>query len=74
MPVEHGLQRLVQAGKKPDRVESESVEFHKRVAAAYDRLAAAEPARFTRLEATGSREHIHHAVMDRLQPLLDALG
>jgi len=74
VPVEHGLQRLVQAGKKPDRVESESVEFHKRVAAAYDRLAAAEPARFTRLEATGSREHIHHAVMDRLQPLLDALG
>src|SRR5216684_4925393 len=74
VPVEHGLERLVLAGKKPDRVESESVEFHKRVAAAYDRLAAAEPARVTRLDATGSREHIHHAVMDRLQPLLDALG
>ena len=71
VPVESGLERLVLAGKKPDRVESESVEFHKRVAAAYDRLAAAEPSRFTRLDATGSKDHIHQAVMDRLQRLLD---
>jgi len=71
VPVESGLERLVLAGKKPDRVESESVEFHKRVAAAYDRLAAAEPNRFTRLDATGSKDHVHQAVMDRLQPLLD---
>jgi len=71
VPVESGLERLVLAGKKPDRVESESVEFHKRVAAAYDRLAAAEPNRFTRLDATGSKDHIHQAVMDRLQRLLD---
>jgi len=72
VPVESGLARLVLAGKKPDRVESESVEFHKRVAAAYERLAAAEPNRFARLDATGSKEHIHQAVMDRLQPLLEA--
>ncbi len=72
VPVESGLARLALAGKKPDRVESESVEFHKRVAAAYERLAAAEPNRFARLDATGSKEHIHQAVMDRLQPLLDA--
>jgi dTMP kinase len=74
VPVEHGLERLAQAGKKQDRVESESIEFHQRVAAAYERLAAAEPKRFARLDATGSREHIHIAVMERLQPLLDALG
>jgi thymidylate kinase len=43
------------------------------VAAAYERLAAAEPNRFTRLDATGSRDHIHIAVMARLQPLLDRL-
>ncbi len=72
VPVESGLARLALAGKKPDRVESESVEFHKRVAAAYERLAAAEPNRFVRLDATGSKEHIHQAVMDRLQPLLEA--
>ncbi len=71
VPVESGLERLMLAGKKPDRVESESVEFHKRVAAAYDRLAAAEPNRFTRLDASGSKDHIHQAVMDRLQPFLD---
>ena len=74
VPVEHGLERLVHAGKKPDRVESESVEFHLRVADAYDRLAAAEPKRFARLDATGSKEQVHLAVMERLQPLLDALG
>ncbi len=74
VPVESGLERLANAGKRPDRVESESVDFHRRVAAAYDRLAEAEPQRFTRLDATGSRERIHHAVMDRLQPLLDRVG
>lgn len=74
VPVEKGLERMVHAGKRPDRVESESVDFHKRVAAAYDRLAAAEPQRFALLDATGSREHVHHAVMDRLKPLLDSLA
>jgi len=73
VPVEKGLERLVDAGKKPDRVERESIEFHQRVAAAYDRLAAAEPDRFTRLDATGSRDHIHMEAMARLQPLLDRL-
>jgi dTMP kinase len=74
VPVEHGLERLVHAGKKPDRVESESVEFHHRVADAYDRLAATEPKRFARLDASGSKEQVHLAVMERLQPLLNALG
>jgi dTMP kinase len=73
VPVEKGLERLAHAGKKPDRVESESIEFHKRVATAYDLLADAEPDRFTRLDATGSKDHIHFAVMARLQPLLDRL-
>ena len=72
VPVESGLERLARAGNKPDRMESESIEFHKRVAAAYDQLAAAEPNRFVRLDATGSREHIHQTVMDRLRPLLAA--
>ena len=74
VPVESGLERLAKAGKKPDRVENESVEFHKKVAAAYDRLAEVEPKRFARLDATGSRDHIHQAVMERLRPLLDGLG
>jgi dTMP kinase len=74
VPVESGLERLAKAGKKPDRVESESVDFHRRVAAAYESMAAAEPDRFERLDATASRDHVHNAVMKRLQPLLDRLG
>ena len=72
-PVENGLERHVIAGKAPDRMESESIEFHRKVAEAYAKLAAAEPARFVRLDATGSREKIHFEVKDRLTPRVDAL-
>jgi dTMP kinase len=71
--VENGLERHVAAGKAPDRMERESIEFHRKVAEAYGRLAAAEPGRFVRLDATGSREKIHFEVKDRLTPLVDAL-
>ena len=71
-PVEFGLQRHAAAGKHADRMERESIEFHRKVAEAYERLAAEDPARITRLDAGGSREKIHFAVMDRLKPLLDA--
>ena len=73
VPVESGLERLAKAGKKPDRVERESIDFHNRVAAAYDRLAQAEPQRFARLDATASRDHVHQQVMNRLEPLLSRL-
>lgn len=73
VPIMSGLERHAEAGKEPDRLERESVEFHRRVAEAYERLAAAEPGRFARLDATGSRDTIHAAVMNRLNPLLDAL-
>ena len=72
-PVEKGLERHATAGKAPDRMESESIEFHRKVADAYGMLAAAEPARFVRLDATGSREKIHFEVKDRLTPLVDGL-
>jgi dTMP kinase len=70
-PVEKGLERHVAAGKAPDRMEQESLDFHRRVAASYDRLAAAEPARFVRLDATGSRDKVHLVVRDRLTPLVE---
>jgi dTMP kinase len=72
-PVEKGLERHVIAGKAPDRMEQESIDFHRKVAEAYNNLAAAEPKRFVRLDATGSREKIHFVVKDRLTPLVDAL-
>jgi dTMP kinase len=69
-PVETGLGRHESAGKTKDRMEQESIEFHRKVAAEYDRLAAAEPMRFVRLDATGSRDKIHLSVRERLAPLI----
>ena len=72
-PVEAGLGRHEQAGKAKDRMERESLEFHRKVAEAYERLAAAEPERFVRLDATRSRDRIHLEVRDRLNALLEQL-
>jgi dTMP kinase len=73
-PVETGLGRHEAAGKSKDRMEQESIDFHRKVAEAYDRLAAAEPNRFVRLDATGSREKIHLEVRDRLKPVLEGIN
>jgi dTMP kinase len=74
LPVQSGRERQLNAGKSADRVERESIDFHKRVAAEYERLAAAEPDRFTRLDASESREALHHKVMSRVTPAVDALS
>ncbi|MDQ2923154.1 MAG: dTMP kinase [Candidatus Dormibacteraeota bacterium] len=73
-PVETGLERQATAGKAPDRMEQESIEFHRKVAAAYGQLAAAEPARFVRIDAGESREKVHLTVKERLTPLVSTLG
>jgi dTMP kinase len=73
-PVENGLERHVAAGKAPDRMEQESIDFHRKVAAAYAALAEAEPARFVRLDATGSREKVQFEVRDRLTPLIKGVS
>lgn len=70
LPVEGGRMRQLVAGKKADRVESEPSDFHDRVASAYDRLAVDEPQRFTRIDASGSREHVHSQVMQRVEQAL----
>jgi dTMP kinase len=72
LPVEGGRMRQLVAGKKADRVESESNDFHQRVASAYDKLAAAEPRRFAVIDATGSRENVHSIVKRRVDELLAA--
>jgi dTMP kinase len=69
-PAEVGLNRHEAAGKSKDRLEQESIDFHRKVAEAYERLADAEPGRFVRLDATGSRDKIHLEVRDRLKGLL----
>jgi dTMP kinase len=72
LPVQKGRERQLSAGKSADRVERESDEFHNRVAAEYERIAAAEPERITRLDASESREAVHHKVMSRVQAAVDA--
>jgi len=74
LPVHKGRERQLSAGKSADRVERESIEFHNRVAAEYERLAAAEPERITRLDASESRDAVHHKVMSRVKPAVDALS
>jgi dTMP kinase len=69
-PAEVGLNRHEMAGKSKDRMEQESIDFHRKVAEAYEKLAEAEPQRFVRLDATGSRDKIHLEVRDRLKALL----
>ena len=73
LPVQSGRERQLSAGKSADRVERESIDFHTRVAAEYDRLAATEPDRFIRLDASESREAVHHKVMGRVAPAVEAL-
>jgi len=70
-PVEAGLGRHGEAGKSKDRMEQESIDFHRKVAQEYGHLAAAEPKRFVRLDATGSRDKIHFEVRDHLKSLLE---
>ena len=71
---EIGLDRHEEAGKTKDRIEEESIEFHRRVAEKYGQLAADEPQRFVRLDAAGSRDKIHLEVRDHLKALLEGGG
>jgi dTMP kinase len=73
LPVEGGRLRQLVSGKKADRVESEALDFHERVAAEYARLARAEPNRFVRIDARDTRENVHSIVKQRVDQLLGAI-
>jgi dTMP kinase len=65
-----GLGRQRFAGKDPDRIESEPDAYHARVAAEYDRLAAAEPGRFLVVDAEQPADEIADRVWERVGRLL----
>jgi dTMP kinase len=65
-----GLGRQKSAGKEPDRIEAEAETFHRRVAAEYDRLAAAEPERFLVVDASEPAEDVAGRVWERVSSLL----
>ena len=57
LPLEVGLARVGQRGAR-DRLESEVREFHERVRNGYLELAAAEPDRWVRIDASGSEAEV----------------
>ena len=65
-----GRARQAVRGEAPDRLEQESAAFFDRIAAAYDELAAAEPARFRVLDATQPAAAVLQASRDAVADLL----
>lgn len=59
-------------GGAADRIGGRDAAYHAGVAAAFDRFAAAEPARFARISGDGSADAVHAAVLAALEPLLAA--
>jgi dTMP kinase len=71
LPAGAGLERLRSSGKQLDRLDAEPAAFHAAVAAAYTRLAAAEPDRWLRVDAAQPPELVHRAIMERVRGLLE---
>jgi dTMP kinase len=63
---EDGLRRQAAASKRPDRMEREAHDFHRRVAGGYQRLAG-EVANLVRLDAHGSVEEVEGRVLAALR-------
>jgi dTMP kinase len=56
---------------KPDRLESEPLEFHRRVREAYLGLVKREPDRFKIIQATGSIEETYHLMIEIVRKRLE---
>ena len=61
---ETGFARLRGRGTGPDRMESESIAFHRKVREGYLRLQEANPARITRIDARPSAEEVFRLVRE----------
>ncbi|MGB8649949.1 MAG: dTMP kinase [Mycobacteriales bacterium] len=61
---------LARATGSPDRIEQESLAFHRAVREGFLELAAAEPARYLVVGAQRSADEVHAAVVARVQPLV----
>ena len=64
-----GLRR---AGDSPDRIEAESLEFHRRVREGFLELAGQDARRYLVVSADAPVEHVHQAVRARLDELVPA--
>ena len=59
-------------GGEPDRLEREPNAFHEEVRATFLSLAATDPARYAVLDASLPPTEVHRAVVERVEPLLEA--
>jgi dTMP kinase len=69
LPLELALRRI-QDHRQQDRMEQEERTFHERVLIGFQSLAAAEPHRIYRVDASGSEEEVTKQIQDRLKPYL----
>lgn len=75
LPVDLGLKRVQRrSGEGRDRLEAESLLFHKKVRQGYLEIAKEEPERFCRIDATAAIEAIHEQVWRRTEPFLKERG
>lgn len=58
-------------GDQADAIGGRNADYHTRVAAAFSRLAEAEPERFVRIDGEGDPQEIHARIMRAIVPLLE---
>ncbi len=58
-------------GDSADRIGGRDADYHAGVAAAFARFAAAEPARFARIDGNADADAVHAAVLAAIAPLLE---
>jgi dTMP kinase len=73
LPVEDGLLR-VRERRDPNRLDGETVAFHRRVRDGYLALAAAEPRRFAIVDSRKSLDEVRRAIWAAVEPLCAAAG
>ena len=62
--------RQAELGAAADRIERAGDDFHERLRAGYAALAAAEPERIVRIDATRSREGVWEQIWNSIKPML----
>ena len=70
LPVEIGLQRVQNSRGGLDRLESEKIEFHRRLREGYQTIAQQEPQRLKIIDAKVSPKRVYAQIQAIIQPLL----
>ena len=73
VPPATAAERMSDAGRAADRLESEAEDFHQSVRDEFLRIADAEPARFLVLDGTDEIDEVHGAIIARVASMLVGL-